>query len=321
MRNSNQETGYFVFSLDTELAWGYLWEKPESIKKSWDGQKIREAIQHLLEIMDEFGVVATWGITGHLFYEKCEECEKCPVMELKDKDPRFNQIWGTQDFRWYGADIIEAIQSKKIGHEICFHGYSHKLIAKLSHEEADFEIQEWLRLARRKGIQGQSVIFPQGKIGHLDLFRDAGFICYRGYDVPHPALSIPFLGKVINQINLKLSLLTPQVYEINTDVQGLVNVPSSQWLFRINRKVETLLDSVNLPYARLIPTVRGIRKAAEEKKVVHLWAHPHEFRTDKDLDKLRYIFDHFAKYSKVGKLQSITMSDLVRKAQKLNSSK
>jgi hypothetical protein len=312
----NQETGYFIFSLDTELAWGYFWDSPESDKKTWDGGKIREAIQHLLEMMDEFGVVATWAVTGHLFYEKCEECELCPIMELKDKDPRFNQIWGTQDPRWYGADIIESILSKNSGHEICFHGYSHKLIANLSSEEARFEIQEWLRLAKRKGIQGQSVIFPQGRIGHLDLFRDAGFICYRGYDVAHPALSIPVLGKILNQINLRLSLLTPQVYEINPDVQGLVNVPSSQWLFRTNRTVETMLDLINLPYARLTPTVRSIRNAAEEKKVVHLWAHPHEFRTNKDLDKLRFIFEHFAKFSRAGKLQSITMSDMVKKTWK-----
>lgn len=316
MSETNHKVGYFVFSLDTELAWGSLWDQPHSERTSRDGATERETIQRLLNMMDEFGVVATWAITGHLFYEKCEECRVCPVLDLKGKDSSFGQIWKNRDPMWYGADVVETLLSRGAGHEIAFHGYTHRLFDRLNRDEARFEIQEWLKLAKRKNIVPQTVIFPQGKIGYLDLFQEAGFICYRGKDVRHPALSFPLLGKVLNRINLVLSMLTPQVYEVKANLQGLVNVPSSQWLFRTDRKIETSLDSLNLHNFRFQATAKGIEKAAEEKKVIHLWAHPHEFRTEKDFEKLRYVFSCFAARAKEGRLQSITMADLAKQALK-----
>jgi hypothetical protein len=317
MEKIDHKVGYFVFSLDTELAWGSLdWDRPGSGQSFRNGAKERETILRLLKMMDEFGIVATWGITGHLFYEKCEECNVCPILELKGKDIRFDQIWKSKDSMWYGADIVEMLLSGDSGHEIGFHGYTHRLFNRLSRDEARFEIQEWLRLAKRRNIIPQSVIFPQGRIGHLDLFQEAGFICYRGKEVRHPAFSIPLLGKVLNRINLVLSMFTPQVYEIESDPKDLVNIPSSQWLFRTKRKIETSLDSLGLQELRFRGTIKAIKKAAEEQKIIHLWAHPHEFRTEKDFEKLRYVFGCFADQAKQGRLQSITMADLAKKVLK-----
>lgn len=314
MNDSYQDVGYFVFSLDTELAWGSLWDQRPPKQSSRNGLNERATINRLLNIMDEFGVVATWAITGHLFYEKCEECDICPIRDLKEWDSRYEQIWGTADRMWYGSDIVDTLLSSNAGHEICFHGYTHRVFNKLSKEEAQFEIQEWIRLAKRKNLVPITAIFPQGGIGHLDLFREAGYICYRGKEVRHPALSIPLIGKILNRLNLALSFLNPQVYDINVDPNGLINIPSSQWLFRINRRVETMLDFLNLETLRLHTTLKSIDRAANEKKVIHLWVHPHEFRTEKDFEKLRFIFREFAQQAKQRKLKSITMGELARRS-------
>ena len=170
MNDKNREIGYFVFSLDTELAWGSLWNQPHPKRTSQDGSRERETILRLLDIMDEFGVVATWAITGHLFFKSCEKCAICSIMELKGKDSRFEIIRGSQSSMWYGADIVELLHSRDSGHEICFHGYSHRLFDTMTDVEARFEIQEWIKLAKRTGIVPLSVIFPQGRLGHLDLF-------------------------------------------------------------------------------------------------------------------------------------------------------
>lgn len=305
-------TGYFVFSLDTELAWGSLWGQPFPKHWSRNGSTERATIRRLLDIMDEFGVVSTWAITGHLFYEKCEECELCPIMALEGVDKRFEQIWRTQDSMWYGADIVEMLMTRESGHEIAFHGYTHRVFDSLSADEAKFEIQEWIRLGKRKDLVPQTVIFPQGRINHLNLFRDAGFICFRGKEVRHPALGIPVIGRILNRINLELSFLTPQVYEVKVERQNLVDIPSSQWLFRINRGIESFLDFVNLPYLRFHQTIKAIEDAASQRKVIHLWAHPHEFRTEKDFEKLRYLFSYFARQAQHGNLQSITMANLAK---------
>src|SRR5437660_10639708 len=149
MNAVDQKVGYLIFSLDTELAWGTLdWDRRRSQQTSRNGAIERRTIRRLLDLMDEFGVVATWAITGHLFYDKCEECDVCPVMGLKGKDSSFEQIWKGQDLMWYGSDIVDLLLSRSGSHEIAFHGYTHKRFCELSIDEARFEIQEWLRLAK-----------------------------------------------------------------------------------------------------------------------------------------------------------------------------
>lgn len=310
---SAAKVGYFVFSLDTELAWGELWNQPRRRGASRDGAVERANVRRLLDLMDEFGVRATWAITGHLFYDRCEECAVCPVLELKGRDRRFDQIWKTNEPMWYGADLVEMVRSRPVHHEIGFHGYSHRTFDRLNEQDGDFEIREWLRLGARDGVVPRSVVFPQGRIAHLDLFRRAGFICYRGAEVRHAWLALPLIGKVLNRINLKLGILTPQPFEAVVDPHGLVNIPGSLWLFRTRRRLELVLDALNVPTLRLRPAVRSIRRAAAEGKVIHLWIHPHELRTEKDFAKMRFVFRAFAEQARAGKLQSITMGDLARR--------
>jgi peptidoglycan/xylan/chitin deacetylase (PgdA/CDA1 family) len=311
MGDGGDRVGHFVFSLDTELAWGGLWAQSPSGTASRDGTVERAHIGRLLDLMDEFGIVATWAVTGHLFYAQCEKCEICPILPLKGKDNRFGEIWGTSSPMWYGADVVDAVQSR-VGHEIGFHGYTHRTFNGLTEGEAKVEVEAWLRLAGRKGLRADSVVFPQGRIGHLNLFRDAGFSCYRGPEVRHPILAVPLVGRVLNRINLKLAMLTPQVFDPKVDASGLVNIPSSQWIFRTNRAVENVLDRLNLTTLRFRPAIRSIDRAAALGKVLHLWAHPHEFRKQKDFDKLRFVFDRVATHVTRGALKSITMAGLAR---------
>ncbi len=311
MKEVSADVGYFVFSLDTEFAWGTIdWDHSSFIPTRRSAAQERETICRLLDLMNEFGVVATWAVTGHLFYETCEKCDECPLLEFKGKDQGFDQVWGAANPLWYGADMVQMLLARNAGHEIACHGHTHRFFNTLSRDQARYEIQEWVRLAQKIGVSPQTVIFPQGRIAHLDLFQEAGFICYRGKEVRHPLLAVPLLGKVLNQINLRLAFLPPQVFDISAQPEHLVNVPSSLWLFRTNRKVESVLDSVNLPYLRFYRAAKSIQKAAEEKKVIHLWAHPHEFQTEKDFDKLRYLFSHFADQAQKGRLKSITMAAL-----------
>jgi hypothetical protein len=44
-----------------------------------------------------------------------------------------------------------------------------------------------------------------------------------------------------------------------------------------------------------------------------MWAHPGEFQTEKDFEKLRYLFESVSTQVRKGLLQSIGMADLARK--------
>lgn len=320
MSDAIKKVGYFLFTLDTELGWG-TFDKDEYRYKtvSPDGSRERKAIKLLLDILEEFGIIATWAVVGHLFYDKCEQCEICPILEWEGKYTSFNDIYKTAKPLWYGADLIEILLSKGQGHEIAFHGYTHKIFDEniMSPKEVKIEIQEWLRVSRRREIIPRSVIFPRDKVGYLDLFKEAGFICYRS-DVRLPLIiRNKYFGHYIKHIDHILNLSSPPVYDFNKlydNSAGLVNLPSSQYFFGFNRKIERILDSVNLHRVRINRMIKGVKKAADEKKIIHIWAHPWGFRTPKDFEKLRYLLNSVTNEIDKGRLQSVGMADLARKA-------
>ncbi len=310
------QIGYFVFSLDTELATGYF-DKDEARARTFspDGSRERWAIKCLLDILEEFNLTATWAVVGHLFYKECEECEICPILDWRGKYKSFEEVYHTNHPLWYGGDIIETILSRIGTHEIGFHGYTHALFGEsiMSKEKAQVEINEWLRVAGRYGIVPRTVIFPRDLAGHLDLFEKAGFTNYRS-EAHYPLIiRNRYFGKYVKTMDHILSISTPPVYSLDqVEQKGLVNFRESQHLFAFNRKVELLLDSHNLQNLRVRRIVKGIKKAAREKKIFHLWAHPWEFRTEKDFLKLRYIFNYVVKEVKAGGMQSIGMAELAK---------
>ena len=320
MCDASIKTGYFVFSLDTELAWGFFdSDRRRSKQFSSDGSRERRSIERLLDMLDKFGIVGTWAIVGHLFYKECEVCDICPVLEWEGKYQSFEEIYRTDAPLWYGADIVEALLANGSQHEIAFHGYTHEVFDenRMSEEAARIEIQEWLRIAERRGIIPQSVVFPRDKVGHLDLFEEAGFICYRSKEDFPRLFRLSYVGKLTKAIDHILSLSTPPVYEIKrVEPHGLVNLRSSQHFFGFNRRLEMILDSLNLHKLRINRMIKGVKKAADEKRIIHIWAHPWEFRTEKDFAKLRYLLEYVSEETNRGRMRSIGMAALAEIAMK-----
>jgi peptidoglycan/xylan/chitin deacetylase (PgdA/CDA1 family) len=315
MSNDNSaQNGYFLFTLDTELAWGHYDSfHPDQFSK--DGTRERAAILRLLDLLDEFDLVATWALVGHLFYEKCEECQVCPVLDWKGKYVSFSQIYKTNFPLWYGADIMGTLLQRASRHEIAFHGYTHRFFDSLSEQETRIEISEWLRVTARRNVRPPTaVVFPRSRIGHLQLFDRYGFKCYRGDELlPWDYYALPILGKVFNRVDLLTQLRTPQVYSLPLPTHGMVNLPASRGLLRVNPRFEHLLEFFGLAHLPTASLIRGVKKAAQEKKVMHLYAHPYEFRTEKDFEKLREIFAVVAEKVRTGQLQSISMSALAER--------
>jgi hypothetical protein len=312
MRNLQNETGYFLFSLDTELAWGHFdCFRPQMFSR--DGQRERRAVQWLLDVFDEFNITATWAIVGQLFHERYAARDAYPGLTWLEQYPAFAQLYKSNSPLLYGADIIEYLRKRGARHEIGFHGYTHKVFDenRLSKAEAEAEIQVWLNEAQCKNIAPRTVIFPRNKVGHLDLFQKYGFTCYRGVELTPAFYGLPLLGCGFRRYYYYLAAIsTPIVYEGKPARSGLVNLPSSRWLFGFNRKLDRGLDALNLQTLRMYKIVQGIKQAAREKKIIHIWAHPYEFQTPKDIEKLRYLLKHVAEEVKQGRMQSIGMAEL-----------
>ena len=315
MNEDNLERGYFIFSLDTELGTGFF-DMDEDRKRlfSADGSRERKKIQRIISLLEEFQIVATWAVVGHIFYDHCEKCNVCPILEWKGKYKSFEEAYDTRHPLWYGADVIDMLQNQKMEHEIAFHGYTHEIFdeKQMSKEKAEIEIQEFLRVVRRRGIEPTSIVFPRDKAGHLDLFKKYGFVCYRGQEsLPLIIKNRLFIGKVIKTIDHIFGISTPPIYDPSEFKKNhLINMIATQHIFGFNRSVELILDASRLSNLRIRRMINAIKKAAQQKKVVHLWAHPWEFRSEQDFSKLRYIFSHVADVVSEGKMKSVSMAEM-----------
>ena len=312
---TQNQPGYFIFSLDTELSVGFFDLDQERHQIfSADGQRERKSIRSVLDMCDKYGIAATWAIVGHIFYSRCEYCQRCPIQAWQGKYQSYDEAYGTDHPLWYGADVITQILASPQPKEIGFHGYTHRMFteSKMDAEEARFEIAEWKRLAARHNLQATSLVFPRNAIGHLDVIKEAGFLTYRGRD-PIPRLYE--LVPILESFDSLLSLSKLPMYDVNTstiDPNGLVCLRGSQHLFNHNRQMETILDALGFHKLRLKRIFKGIRKAAAEGKMVHLWAHPWEFRTPKDLEKLDAILSFTAEEITQGRMRSVTMTEMAQ---------
>lgn len=313
MTDKLNETGYFIFSLDTELGTGYFDKDADRHRIfSEDGSRERDKIARILEMLEEYQIIATWAVVGHIFYEHCEECEICPVLEWEGKYKSYEEAYKTQHPLWYGADVVEALLAANLPHEVAFHGYSHETFDSMSRVKAEIEIQEFKRVASRKGVDAKSIVFPRDKAGHLDLFEKHGFLCYRGEEsLPLLTRNKYIIGRIAKNLDHIFGISTPPIYDMKDFVsENMVNLIATQHIYGFSRKTELLLDQWGLPNLRIRRMARAIHKAAAKKKVAHIWAHPWEFRTEDDFGKLRYIFESVAEEVAAGRMKTISMIDM-----------
>ena len=289
----------FIISLDVELLWCFLAHPASTaahlLKK--DSNKGRGCVDTLLNIFEKHNIPATWAVVGHLFLDHCECEDGIPHKDM----PRFKDDWYSadpctdiqRDPLYYGRDIVEKILSNRIEHEIGYHSFSHVVFSECSREVAEAEIKKGVKLAKEFGFMLKSFVFPENKIGHIDILKKYGFKIYRGYNLAGKSVgkSLPVRG-----VNFALSkIIIPPVEPIWRD--GIWELPSSMMFF------DTLFSSTLVLRAEL-----GIRKAIKEKKISHVFLHPENLVVNPVLEKkLDKLLAFVAKKRDDGEIEVMTM--------------
>ena len=91
-----------------------------------------------------------------------------------------------------------------------------------------------------------------------------------------------------------------------------MNLPGSQHLFYDDLAAENKLTALNLHKRRLNRLFKGIETAATEGKMVHLWAHPWEFRSAAALEILEDVLSFVAQNTAQGRIHSVTMTEMAK---------
>ena len=310
------QLGTFVFSLDTELAWGVF--DVGLFKASLPAfKKTRGEVRKLLQLMDEFETPATWAFVGHLMIEECSRTGSvshpdvlCPNHDWypghwHDVDPCTNL---DVDPLWYGTDILRWVMDAKVEHDIGSHTFSHVIVGDpaCTREIAYSQFAKCDEIHRGHGLELKSVIFPRDRVAHLDVLRELGVIAYRTEEKRWFSDLSGVGRRAAHLADRTLAIPAPTHPRAGIVEDGLVNVPSSMMLMARDG-----LRRMMPMASRRKQAFDGVRRAAERGEMFHLWLHPSDLGTDPALcELLGEIFEYVASLRDEGKMRVATMADV-----------
>jgi peptidoglycan/xylan/chitin deacetylase (PgdA/CDA1 family) len=311
-----------VISVDTELAWGSVHRSPQGRNLTLhEGE--REIVRRLLVLFGQYHIKATWAIVGHLFLKSCRrdgtgshrhvlQAQPSGLPEAQPEYDPFSDI--ETDPLYYAPDIVDAITSSHIRHEIASHTFTHAILGdpECTRDVAYSQLAESKRLAAERNLEMVSLVFPRNSVGHLDVLCELGFTGFRGIEQSwyRSLYSLGPARKVCHYFD-RLVAFTPPCYKRLPCYRGeqhrpwLVNLPASM----LYAPYGGVWDLVPLS-RRVLQAKKGIRAAVRRKALFHLWFHPSNLATSSLLwEGLEEILSFISAEMQRGSLEALTMAE------------
>jgi peptidoglycan/xylan/chitin deacetylase (PgdA/CDA1 family) len=320
--------GAFVISLDFELHWGVRDHEPPDGPYGPNLVGARKAIPRLLQLLERYGVSATWAIVGFLFAASREERRKFepalrPCYYDKSLDPYAEPLGrGEEDDPLHFApSLIERIR-RCPQQEIATHTFSHHYCREPGQTIESFkaDLNSAIAIAASRGIQFRTLVFPRNQVNpeYDQSVLDAGIVCYRGSEHGWMHRGITRRERTLG---LRLARIADTYVDISgkrivhwdeiVEPSGLCNVRASRFLWPYRPALKVLEEK------RLKRTIDQLKLAALEDAIFHIWFHPHNFgvHLEENLQVLEAILQAFAFARQRYGMRSLSMAavaDMVR---------
>jgi len=302
----------FCLSLDLELLIGWH-DLPNSIyeNRKKELENVRDRIYKLINVLEKNKIRCTWGVTSHLFLEKCDGHDDYPNKEWLLRDPRTGV---KENPLWYAPDLINRLLQSDVDFEIGCHGFSHAIFSDIEENQAGYELRMSRDLVKDWGIELKSFIFPRNKEGHKKILAEFRYTAYR------PRIRIDYKPKIIRALDLLLARGGPGPVVPMIDEYGMVKIPPSICL-----EYESLLHKI---FCKSPPrdTFRrymesGLERTVSQGGVFHVWMHPCEYGKCVSQNDFEYLINLVKKYETEGKLRILTMSQIAQKVCEIEKQK
>jgi peptidoglycan/xylan/chitin deacetylase (PgdA/CDA1 family) len=281
--------GLFILSLDTEIAWGTYGAAIARHAHAFDNYRL--LMRRLLDMLDSYQIPATFAVVGHLFLER--------------DDPRAVPLRCPDHPDWYHApDVIKAIRSACMTHEIGTHTFSHMFTSEVRKETWEAELQICARLHEEHKLDLRSIVYPRNQVAYADRLSHYGIIAYRGMEQKWYRQPSGLRGRLLSYLDYLLAL-PPVTYDPATLRQGdkLVNLPASQFLMSYDGLRGWIPTAARVHQAKL-----GIEPAVRRGHLYHLWFHPFNLgSSQKMFDALEQILREVVRRRDAGELRVMTM--------------
>jgi peptidoglycan/xylan/chitin deacetylase (PgdA/CDA1 family) len=318
---TEQDRGVFTVSLDFELYWGMRDKfSIEQYKNNLQG--VWEAVPEMLRMFSAHDIHATWATVGFIFFNDADDLNRnipklLPTYHREEFSP-YKYIKALHDLEavyHFAPELIELILEHN-GQEIGTHTFSHYYCLEDGQSLVQFEedIFSAIEIAKRKGVSIKSLVFPrnQWNVEYLSMINKLGIQCYRGnesswiYNASDDA-GHNKLRRAIRLIDAYLNLSGHNTYDLKSCIQKQpFNFPASRFL-RPYSKSLSFLDSLRLRRIK-----NAMEDAAINKRIFHLWWHPHNFGINlhKNIDFFEKILEYYNLLKKNHGMISLNMSEL-----------
>jgi hypothetical protein len=316
--NDNKSKAKFVISIDTELAWGSIYDEKILNGKYESFLRTRTAIKEILHLFEKYHISATWAIVGHLMLESCskEHGIKHPDV-VRPNYGWFDKDWFYYDpcirnegnSIWYGHDIVKRISSCKVQQEIGSHSFSHIMFGDkgCNGASAESDIKKWVEIAALHNIQPYSFVFPFNSEGHYEILKQHDFKIYRSKNTEgYLKIKNKNIKRIIQLLD-RIFAICPTTGTVEINKTGLITTRGDLCYFRYKGWKNYLTWK-----SAVIKTKKGIDRAIDKGEVFHFWFHPFEIATNlsesiKDLDE---IMSYASKKINEGLIENKTMNQL-----------
>jgi peptidoglycan/xylan/chitin deacetylase (PgdA/CDA1 family) len=297
--------GTFIISLDCEGKWGMADIIDAAIDAALASEQLGFAYDELLKLLDAFAVPATFAFVMAFALhrdelERYEDLFADVTVQGGNWLRHFRrQMAGGTTEGWFLPTALEQVRSRAM-HEVACHGFSHLPIGDplVSETAARAEIAAAATIARDKGLELRTFVYPRNLIAHTSVLERAGYLGYRA------ALSAEH-GRTARLGALAEWDATTPSQAHDHGVEPLYAVPSGYFL-NWRRGIR-----------RVVPRAWTIRRwrhiiddAARRGRVAHLWLHPHNIITGPEtLGTLEAILRHAAMRREQGQISIMTQQD------------
>lgn len=288
--------GIFTISLDFELIWGTL-DKPKHTRfRRLCAIEREEVIDRLLELFVKHRVSATWCTVGHLFLD-----------QSRDRGVR---SCGPDASLFYGRDLVDKIHECVVPQEIGSHSFTHRIFddPSCTRSIANEELTKSTKAARDYGLRMTSFAFPRNRIAHVDLLPRHGFTAFRGQDERWYARTGErrWFHRAGHLVDMFCATTPAAVLPIWHE-EGVWEIPGSM-LFTPSHGLRRIVPAA----ARVHRARKGLTKAADTKRIFHLWFHPTDLVVRKNamFEGLRQILEYASELREAGKISVLPMSGI-----------
>ena len=315
--------GALVISLDFELHWGVRDHVTRDDVMFGRLPHARQAVRDMLNVFTGRQIRATWATVGFLFASTRDELdaflpEERPVYRRCELDPYVETIGVDEerDPEHLAGSLVQLISGGE-GQEVGSHTFSHYYCLEAGQNEAAFraDLAAAQAIALRHGLELTSLVLPrnQWNPAYAGAVLDLGFRCIRGPQRawghrPHRAGKASMLHRGARLADAYIGVSPPPTTGWNEVLlsSGLCDVPASAFL-RPYDPARKRLEPLRVARLR-----SGLRRAAQEGRIFHLWWHPHNFSQHQaeNFALLEQVLDEFDRLAVVEGMQSLTMGDV-----------